>query len=939
MADRTVTLNIGANIADLTAKLRKASNDVKDFSGKLDQKIQKNRVSWDQMSNGMGIAGLAGVAAFAMIVKGAADFDKSMSKVKASGADAAANIRDLRAAAIKAGADTQYSADEAADAITDLAKAGVSAKEIMGGGLSGALSLAAAGEMDVKQAAEVTATALAQFKLEGSQASHVADLLAAGAGKAMGEVSDMGTALAQGGLVAHQTGLSLEETTGALAAFAQQGLIGSDAGTSLKTMLQRLTPQGAVAQAQFDDLGISAYDAGGQFVGLAAFAGQLSDKMGKMTPQARNAALAVMFGSDAVRGASVLYEEGARGMQKWITAVDDQGFAARQAATLTDNLAGDLERLGGSIDTVFIQSGTGASDSMRGLAQAAGVAVNAFGQLPGPVLSAMGMLTGAGGLGLLGAAGVMKLAGAVSTAHDAFKNLNITAGKAKFAIGAVGGALAVGTIALSLWLGAQAAAKADAEDFASTLVVVGDKVLTTAATLTEMNSKLVETKTLMGFGPTLMDLMDTIGVSATDAQGYLNGEAEAVANVQAAMDDYVRANPLAGSTPVTMLTQGLDGLKGSLTAAERTTLQKSRADKEAANSATEHADATSTMNAYLTGEVDQLGKATTSLKDYEAALWKAADAQLAISGGEIGFRQAAADAMKGINAKDSKGKFTRKGKGVDTHTQAGRDNQGDLNKITTSGKIMVNSLLEQYGAGKKASDAMQEVRDRYIAAATAATGSKDEAIAMADALMLIPKSVTPKIKPSLDDAAMKEWDKYHPGTKRPTINPKLARDTYTIYFNTKRQGGPKLADGGLFAREGGSLVQRFADGGFPSIGSQQPQIQPNHGPAGIQWAETGAGPWEAFISGNPAKAERSRAIATDVVDRLGGAVQFAAGGVFSTPQIQAMQMSSPSAGSIAARPVVVPSPTFNNYGPDPAEMAARNAAQWQHMMSGMAVQS
>jgi TP901 family phage tail tape measure protein len=49
--------------------------------------------------------------------------------------------------------------------------------------------------------------------------------------------------LRMGGLLANQTGLSLEDTVGTLSAFADHALIGSDAGTSLKVMLQRLTPQ------------------------------------------------------------------------------------------------------------------------------------------------------------------------------------------------------------------------------------------------------------------------------------------------------------------------------------------------------------------------------------------------------------------------------------------------------------------------------------------------------------------------------------------------------------------------------------------------------------------------------------------------------------------------------------------------------------------------
>jgi TP901 family phage tail tape measure protein len=137
--------------------------------------------------------------------------------------------------------------------IEALAKAGVSTTDILGGGLTGALSLAAAGNQSVGDAAETAASAMTQFKLSGKDIPHIADLLAAGAGKAQGEVSDLAMALNQTGLVASQTGLSINETTAGLAAFASAGLIGSDAGTSFKTMLLRLTPtsgQGAGADGQ-----------------------------------------------------------------------------------------------------------------------------------------------------------------------------------------------------------------------------------------------------------------------------------------------------------------------------------------------------------------------------------------------------------------------------------------------------------------------------------------------------------------------------------------------------------------------------------------------------------------------------------------------------------------------------------------------------------------
>ena len=143
--------------------------------------------------------------------------------------------------------------------------------------------------------------------------------------------------------MASLTGLSIEETTGALAAFASAGLIGSDAGTSFKSMLQRLTPQSLEAKNLMDELGISAYDAGGNFVGLEGFAGNLQAALKDLTPEQRNSALATIFGSDAVRAASVIYEEGAAGVASWTAAVDDSGFAAEQASAKLDNLKGDYE--------------------------------------------------------------------------------------------------------------------------------------------------------------------------------------------------------------------------------------------------------------------------------------------------------------------------------------------------------------------------------------------------------------------------------------------------------------------------------------------------------------------------------------------------------------------------------------------------------------------
>jgi len=398
------------------------------------------------------ITGLAISAAVGMAVKSYADFDKQMSSVQAATHESSGNMRILRDAAVKAGADTAFSAVDAAQGIEELAKAGVSTKDIMGGGLKGSLDLAAAGNLSVAESAEISASALTQFKLSGDKIPHLADLLAAGAGKAQGSVSDLGAALNQSGLVAASTGLTIEETTGALAAFASAGLTGSDAGTSFKTMLMSLNPNSAAAASLMNELGISAYDAQGKFVGMSEYAGILQNALRNMSDEQRNATLKTLFGTDAVRAANVLYEQGAAGINKWEAAVNDAGYAAETAAIMQDNLAGDIEKLGGSIDSVFLKSGSGANDFLRGLAQGAEDAVDWIGQLDPIALSAAATVAGLVGVAALAAGAFLTVVPKIRDTRDALNELAPAGGKARNALDKVAkgaeGAMVIGTLTM-----------------------------------------------------------------------------------------------------------------------------------------------------------------------------------------------------------------------------------------------------------------------------------------------------------------------------------------------------------------------------------------------------------------------------------------------------------------------------------------------------------
>ncbi|MFJ3201022.1 phage tail tape measure protein [Streptomyces sp. NPDC086989] len=384
-------------------------------------------------------ASLALVAVFGLAAAAAARFEKAMSEVRAVTGGSSDDMKALSSAALEAGQATVYSATQAANAEAELARAGISTADIIGGALRGSLDLAASGQLALGESAVIAAQAMNAFKLKGSDVGHIADVISAGAGKSATNVHAMGLAFRQAALLSSQTGLSLEQTVGTLSLFAQNALVGSDAGTSLKVMLQRLVPQSDEAAGAMDAVGFSAYDASGNFIGLSALAANMKESFSKLTPEARNAAMATIFGSDAVRAATILYEAGSEGVDQWVKAVNDSGYATRVAATMTDNLSGDLERLKGALETALIGSGSSGNKILREMAQTLAGVVNWYNNLSPAVQSNVTILTGfVGVLGLVGSSLLLMLP-RIMAVRTELVALGVTATRVRGAMLGLGG--------------------------------------------------------------------------------------------------------------------------------------------------------------------------------------------------------------------------------------------------------------------------------------------------------------------------------------------------------------------------------------------------------------------------------------------------------------------------------------------------------------------
>lgn len=342
--------------------------------------------------------------------KTAIDFESSMSRVSGALNDPSANMEELRQLALDMGADTVFSASEAGAAMEELAKGGLTAADIKGGALKTTMDLAAAGSLQLADAANVTVQAMGAFGLSADQTEGAANALAGAAAASSADVSDLTQGLSQVSAQAHSAGWSIQDTTAVLGAFADAGIRGSDAGTSLKTMLQRLAAPTDKSAAMMESLGINVRDANGNMLDAAGVAGELQAKLSGLDSATRDAAIQTIFGADASRAALVMMNQGTEGIQRYTAATNDQTAAQRLADSQMGDTERSIEEMNGAIETASIQVGSALAPAVTDAAEAVGGAADAFSQMDegtqqtvigfglvaaaaGPVLSVAGRIT------------------------------------------------------------------------------------------------------------------------------------------------------------------------------------------------------------------------------------------------------------------------------------------------------------------------------------------------------------------------------------------------------------------------------------------------------------------------------------------------------------------------------------------------------------------
>lgn len=296
-------------------------------------------------------------------------FEEGMSGVRALTEATDAEFLFLRETAKSLGASTSFSASQAAEGMQNLASAGFTVNEIVAA-MPGMLDLAASSGEDLAVASDIAATTLRGFGLEASKAGHVADVLAEVSARTNAAVSDTGEAMKYIAPVANAMGLSLEEVAASIGFLSDAGIKGSQAGTTLRSAFTRLAKPTEDMLEVMDSLNLSFYDTDGKMKSISNIVGMLNTEMAGLTDAEKQNALVTLFGQEALSGMMVLMEAGPEKIAELTKSLEEcDGAASKMSQTRLDNLAGDIEELGGAMETLQLDVMEKLNPYLRGAVQ------------------------------------------------------------------------------------------------------------------------------------------------------------------------------------------------------------------------------------------------------------------------------------------------------------------------------------------------------------------------------------------------------------------------------------------------------------------------------------------------------------------------------------------------------------------------------------------
>lgn len=358
---------ISVNKSELSSGLSSAEKTVKNFGNNMSSwAVAKGQVLGRLIEQ----AGRATINFVKQSVSESRTFDKSMSQVAATLGKSVNEIQDLSKFARKMGAETAFTAQEAAQGLNYMALAGYDTQKSMQM-LPKVLNLAAAGNMDLARASDMVTDAQSALGLSIEGTDAMIDQMALAASKTNTSVEQLGDAILTVGGTAKQLKGGTEELAVVLGLLADNGIKGSEGGTALRNVLMRLTAPTDKAAKQLKALGVDAFDSQGSLRSLQDIFLDFNDVMSDKTQQERAAAFSEIFNVRDLKSVEALIGTSAdRWTELYQAMAGYKGSAARMAETQLDNLQGDVTKFNSALGEAKLTIVEGLTPSLRKFTQA-----------------------------------------------------------------------------------------------------------------------------------------------------------------------------------------------------------------------------------------------------------------------------------------------------------------------------------------------------------------------------------------------------------------------------------------------------------------------------------------------------------------------------------------------------------------------------------------
>lgn len=318
-----------------------------------------------------------GVTAPLMTAAGAAiqtgmQFDASMSNVYGLMSSlnlSQAQMDALRDTAREMGATTKFSASEAADAMGYMALAGWDDAQVIAG-IPGVLNLAAAANMDLAKASDIVTDTMTPFGMAAERAGEAADVFAYAQANSNTTVEALGEAMKYAAPTADAFGMTLQDTAAAMGVLANAGIKGSQGGTTLSAMLRDMKNNAKNGAIAIGKTKVALTNADGSYRSYAAIIRDIDKATSSMTASQRDAALGAIFGDESLKGILATLKQGPDALDAMTEGMYACGGAAEDmAATMGDNLKGDLAILESGAQDMAIALSDWLMPAARGVVQ------------------------------------------------------------------------------------------------------------------------------------------------------------------------------------------------------------------------------------------------------------------------------------------------------------------------------------------------------------------------------------------------------------------------------------------------------------------------------------------------------------------------------------------------------------------------------------------